>query len=99
MPLPRVTGALRAFASVSAKDSSLYESTDDIAQKRRQQAQRSSETGLSWSSLVRTVQSKAKADKETVMATIRELTCTAKEIGLTLPSRPVDLCMKDAVRF
>ncbi|ELT88015.1 hypothetical protein CAPTEDRAFT_159536 [Capitella teleta] len=81
MALPRLTGALRAFADVSASDSEHFEpdASAKLRKKRQQQAMRQSEEGLSWQQLVKVIK-KQRGTEEKVTRSLRDLTQSAHDI-------------------
>lgn len=84
MALPRLTGALRAFSSVSPEDSDINQH-GELAAKRRQRAERESARTLSWGQLAQSIQSNAQDVSDSqVTTTLRQLTHIARDIGQSI---------------
>ncbi|XP_013390155.1 activating signal cointegrator 1 complex subunit 3-like, partial [Lingula anatina] len=83
MPLPRLTGALRAFSSVSAQDSDTGQNADlssDLARRRQLAREEQAKEGLSWKKLNQLISKHAKADEKDVNAHLRQLLQAAKTL-------------------
>ena len=77
MVLPRLTGAIRAFSTVTANYKEPKNNNDDVAVKRRQRSEQQSAAALSsWKQLVSIIGT-GTSGKENV----RYLLSAAKEIG------------------
>lgn len=83
MSLPRLTRALRAFAGVSPKFSdALDDNNDDLAVKRKYQAERQLKDTTSWSHLMTLVQNGVTSEKKACTAKLQQLLNVAREIGM-----------------
>ena len=81
MSLPRLTGALRAFAVVD--DAEIDIKNDDLIVKRLQKAKQQSESGVSWKHLSTVVQRHATdVSEHEIKDMLRELNCLAREMGI-----------------
>ncbi|KAK6170203.1 hypothetical protein SNE40_018654 [Patella caerulea] len=81
MNLPRLSGALRVFANVSANVSDQHE--DDISSRRRSQRQNKTKEGLTWKELNSAVRKNAKVDSKIYNTALKELISCAKSIVST----------------
>ena len=86
MPLPTLTGALRAFSTVTQAGDDDAESdsrdNDDLVERRRARGRKEMEKGgLGWRQLVKAVERHAKVDKQRVTSALRDLTHMARELG------------------
>ena len=87
MLLPTLTGALRAFSTVTLCDDdadSVSRDNEDLAERRRLQVQKEMEQGgLGWRQLVSAIERHAKVDRQRVTSAFRDLTHMARELGRT----------------
>ena len=81
MPLPRLTGALRAFAAVSVEAGFPSRKDGDLKAKRKHQAQKHAEEGLSWSKLAATIKQHSKLEQDDVISKLRQLVAVTRDIG------------------
>jgi len=81
MSLPRLTGALRAFAGVSPKFTNSLDDSDDLTVKRKHQAERQLKDSISWSHLTMLVRNGASSEKKSCSAKLQQLLNVAREIG------------------
>ena len=79
--LPRLTGALRAFANVSSQDSHGVNTNKDLLVRRLLQAELQSKDNNAWQSLVSLVKNSADAEVKDVSDALKQLTASAKAVG------------------
>ncbi|XP_033120994.1 activating signal cointegrator 1 complex subunit 3-like isoform X2 [Anneissia japonica] len=90
MPLPRLTGALRAFSSVSAEESYADSLGVDLVTKRQSQAEHTYEDGVTWQKL-RTSLEKTRNVSHEVVDGLRELAEITREfVGFDAGTTLVD---------
>ncbi|XP_041352458.1 activating signal cointegrator 1 complex subunit 3-like [Gigantopelta aegis] len=78
--LPRLTGALRAFANVSSQDSHSVNTSRDLLERRRLQTELQSKDSDAWQSLVSLVKNNADAQIQDINAALKQLTVSAKAV-------------------
>ncbi|XP_071957193.1 activating signal cointegrator 1 complex subunit 3-like [Antedon mediterranea] len=77
MPLPRLTGALRAFSSVSAEENSSFDI--DLVTKRQRQAEQKEQNGVTWQRLRSSLEKTRNVDHDVVDG-LRELAEISREL-------------------
>jgi len=82
MSLPRLTRALRAFAGVSPKFSDMSDDNNDLALKRKHEAERQLKDTISWSHLLMLVQNGVSSEKKACSAKLQHFLSLAREIGI-----------------
>ena len=83
MTLPRLTSALRAFASVTAGDDAEIHGhhASDIVEKRRQTAVQQAEAGFNWQKLIDSVQKESTLSQKEAKMALRELIQVTRDMS------------------
>ena len=79
MSLPRLTGALRAFAGVTPE--SQFHQGVDLVSKKRQRVARQAKEGLTWSKLQHEIHTHSDLHRAEVTNELRKVIHLAREIG------------------
>ncbi len=82
MALPRLTGAIRVFGSVSAEDTgTCYTDGRDLWEKRRHATRKQTQGVLDYHRLEKIIGDRTKAEGNTVTRMLRELYKLGKDFG------------------